>query len=230
MEALILVGGFGTRLKTIIQDIPKPMAPVRGKPFLEYILHSLCNGGISGFVFCVGYKHDIIEHYFGSSFKGLPITYSLETEPLGTGGALLQGLSLVKEEHCVVVNGDSFFAVDLNKFMKLHMESRADFTIALKKMYNFDRYGTVTVVEDRIVSFAEKKFCKEGLINGGVYIIKKDLLLSEQLPRAFSLEKDFLEKRVSNSRIFGKIFDGYFIDIGIPEDYERAQGELPIKN
>ena len=152
--------------------------------------------------------------------------YSIETEPLGTGGALLQGLSLVNEDHCVVINGDSYFEVDLHMLMNAHLENQADITIALKKLCDFDRYGTVGLQGDRIVSFEEKKICKEGVINGGVYIVRKAAIKAEHLPRAFSLEKDFLEKRVSTCKIFGEIFDGYFIDIGIPEDYQRAQLEL----
>ena len=226
MEAIILAGGFGTRLRAAIQDVPKPMAPIRGKPFLEYLLHYLSGYKISRFVLCTGYKHEVIEHYFGAAFKGIPITYSVETEPLGTGGALQRALSLIEGPHSIVLNGDSFFEVDIDQLVQTHLAANADFTLALKKMFNFDRYGTVKREGERIVSFEEKQFCSEGEINGGVYAIKKKSLVGCNLPDKYSLEKDFLEKYISELCFCAKTFDGYFIDIGIPEDFERAQREL----
>jgi D-glycero-alpha-D-manno-heptose 1-phosphate guanylyltransferase len=227
MEAVILAGGFGTRLKTVVQDIPKSMAPIGKKPFLEYLFHHLSYYNISNLILCTGYKHENIKAYFGSFYGKIPISYSIENEPLGTGGALIKALPLVREPHCVILNGDSFFKVNLDALYQSHINSDSDFTIALKPMSDFNRYGTVQMDGDRIVAFEEKRFRNTGLINGGVYVAKKLTILKSNLSKKCSLEKDFLEKSVSKFRIFGKIFKDYFIDIGIPEDYFRAQKELP---
>jgi D-glycero-alpha-D-manno-heptose 1-phosphate guanylyltransferase len=227
MEAVILAGGFGTRLKTVLQDVPKSMAPIQGKPFLEYLLLYLLRSNVSTVILCTGYKHEIIEEYFGSSFQGITISYSREMEPLGTGGALKKALLNTNGQHCIVLNGDSFFKVAIEDLMKAHFDYCSDFTIALKRMVDFDRYGAVKLQGDRIVAFEEKCFRKEGVINGGVYIAKTSAIIDAGLPQKFSLEKDFLEKYVSSLRMHGKVFYDYFIDIGVPEDYARAQKELP---
>ena len=227
MEAVILAGGFGTRLKTVLQDIPKSMAPIQGKPFLEYVLLHLSRFNISNVILCTGFRHEAIQNYFGSSFEEISISYSQEKEPLGTGGALLKALEGVKDQHCLALNGDSFFKAPIDDLIKAHFEYDSDFTIALKKMTDFDRYGTAKLEGSRIIAFEEKRFRKEGVINGGVYCVRKSAMTNLGLPDKFSLEKDFFEKYVSTVRMHGKVFDGYFIDIGIPEDFCRAQLGLP---
>jgi D-glycero-alpha-D-manno-heptose 1-phosphate guanylyltransferase len=226
MEAIVLAGGFGTRLKTVVSDIPKSMAPIGKKPFLEYLFHYLSHYNISNLILCTGYKHESILTYFGSSFNNIPLSYSIENEPLGTGGALIKALSLIKDPHFIVINGDSFFKIDIDALYKSHVHSGSDFMIALKPMSNFDRYGTVQMDGDRIIAFKEKCFRTTGLINGGIYSVKKSTLQNAHLPKKCSLEKDFLEKYVSILKIFGKVFNDYFIDIGIPEDYFRAEKEF----
>jgi D-glycero-alpha-D-manno-heptose 1-phosphate guanylyltransferase len=227
MEAVILAGGFGTRLKTVLQDVPKPMAPINGKPFLEFLLRYLLSNNISKVILCTGYKHEVIEGYFGSSFQGLNISYSREMEPLGTGGALKKALSNVNGQHCIVLNGDSFFRAPIEDLIKSHFEYDSDFTIALKKMVDFDRYGVVNLQGSRIIGFEEKCFRNDGVINGGVYIIRKSALIDVGLPKTFSLESDFLEKNLLQLSFHGKIFNEYFIDIGVPKDYSQAQKDLP---
>jgi D-glycero-alpha-D-manno-heptose 1-phosphate guanylyltransferase len=227
MEAIILAGGFGTRLKSVIADIPKPMAPVRGKPFLDYLLRHCVRQGVSRIILSVGYRYEAIKAHFGARFLETPLLYSVEDAPLGTGGAVAKALRLVDEGACFVVNGDSFFNVDLAALYKFHRSNNADFSIALKKLTNFERYGVVRRNGGRIVAFEEKKFVQEGEINGGVYVLEKELFTPYGLPDKFSLEKDFLEKQAGRCKIYGFESEGYFIDIGIPEDYERAQKELP---
>lgn len=172
MEAIILAGGFGTRLKNVIKDVPKPMAPIQGKPFLEYLLCQLKQFSISNIIMCTGYKHEVVEAYFGTQFKGIPISYSVEREPLGTGGAIMHAFSYINEESFLVLNGDTFFKVDIEYLIKFHIKNNSDCTIALKKITNSDRYGTVKCQNNRIVAFEEKQFREESTINGGLYYIK----------------------------------------------------------
>jgi D-glycero-alpha-D-manno-heptose 1-phosphate guanylyltransferase len=227
MEAVVLAGGLGTRLRPIVRDVPKPMALINERPFLHYLLSSLSHFDVSRIILCIGYKHEVVERYFGASFLGIPITYSVEAEPLGTGGAAAQAVRFVMDPSFIVLNGDTYFEADIRRMNQLHEERNADCTMALKTMHDFDRYATITLDNDRVVSFEEKRFCAEGLINAGMYIVKKSIFETEEFPKKFSLEKDFLEKRVSSLKVFAMAFDGYFIDMGIPEDYERAQRELP---
>ncbi len=225
MEALILAGGFGTRLAHVVKDVPKPMADIAGKPFLEYLLEYLLKNDIKRVIFAVSYKREIIMNYFGNKYKDMSISYSIEDTPLGTGGGIKKGLSLCREEEVFVVNGDSMFLVDLQGMMSFHNENRSDVTIATKEMENFDRYGTMVVKNKKIVSFREKVFVEEGLINGGIYLLNKKVLLNFE-KKEFSFEKDFLADKSLNINIYSYLSDGYFIDIGIPDDYARANVEL----
>lgn len=226
--AVILAGGFGTRLQSVLPDLPKPMAPVAGKPFLEYLFQQCKKSGIEKIILSVGYKHEAIKNYFGNEFECISVQYSIEENPLGTGGAILKASELVDEENFFVLNGDSFFATDLGEISFFHETEKPDISLALKMMFNFERYGSVVRNDDcRIVSFHEKKFVEQGEINAGVYVVNKKFLQSLSLPEKFSFEKDVLEKYVSEKKFCGISFMNYFIDIGIPEDYEIAQHELP---
>ncbi len=215
-EAIILCGGLGTRLRSVISDVPKPMAPIKNKPFLAFVLEYLKKQNISRVVLAVSYKYEIIQEYFGNSYLGMQILYSIEKEPLGTGGAILEALNLINSDSCYVLNGDTFFDVNLDK-LKL---DNSDICVALKPMKNFDRYGSVDIDNNNYISaFNEKKFTSNGLINGGVYLIKKNIFNSFNLPNKFSFEEFFQE----NFLIFNAkatVFDDYFIDIGIPQDYK----------
>lgn len=215
-EAIILCGGLGTRLRSVISDVPKPMAPIKNKPFLAFVLEYLKKQNISRVVLAVSYKYEIIQEYFGNSYLGMQILYSIEKEPLGTGGAILEALNLINSNSCYVLNGDTFFDVNLDR-LKL---DDSDICVALKPMKNFDRYGSVDIDNNNYISaFNEKKFTSNGLINGGVYLIKKNIFNSFNLPNKFSFEEFFQE----NFLIFNAkatVFDDYFIDIGIPQDYK----------
>lgn len=220
MEAIILAGGFGTRLKGVISNIPKPMAPVNDRPFLSYVFDNLINEGINRFVLSVGYKYEVIEKFYGDSYKSCEIIYSVESNPLGTGGAIKKAIKYINDQYFFIVNGDTFFKTDLKKGIKKIFSKTFDIIIFLKKMKDFDRYGSVELDRhNKIISFQEKKNIQLGLINSGVYLSSKRIL--EKLPNVdvFSFEKDFLEKRVTELNFKAIIKEGYFIDIGIPEDY-----------
>ena len=173
-EAIILAGGFGTRLKSVVADRPKALAPVNGRPFLEYLLDHLIGGGIECFVFSVGYRARMIEAHFGDRYRNRPIRYALETEPLGTGGGIANALPLTEGASVLVVNGDSLFLTDLDAQRALHLRTAALATLSLRPMKNFSRYGRVEIDgEDRITAFREKETVAEGLINGGVYLLRR---------------------------------------------------------
>jgi D-glycero-alpha-D-manno-heptose 1-phosphate guanylyltransferase len=228
-EAVILAGGFGTRLKGVIEDIPKPMADVGGKPFLSYLLEQLVNFGCKKVIIAAGYKYKAIIDFYGDQYKSLRIEYVIESIPLGTGGAILGAANSITAPGFIVLNGDSYMDLNLDEFENKSLESKSPVSIALKKMVNFDRYGTVTPMGNGIISFREKAQCKEGLINSGIYYIDKEWYKKHAPGEIFSFEKDILEKYVSDEKISGFEFNGYFIDIGIPEDYLRASKELPEK-
>lgn len=225
-DAIILAGGFGTRLKHVLPNIPKPMAPVASRPFLHFVLEHLGNEDICHCVLSVGYQADLIRKHFGTEYLGMKLTYEPEEEPLGTGGAVKASLKHVTEDQCFIINGDSLFRINMEKLFLEHQHKKADVTIALKPMTNFDRYGTVVQAQDgRITAFNEKKHMKKGLINGGVYLVNSNIF-GGNWPEKFSIETDFFAARVAEANIFGTVFDDYFIDIGIPTDYERAQQQL----
>jgi len=225
-EAIILAGGFGTRLRDTVPDLPKCMAPVAGKPFLSYVIDYFKKQGIEKFIFALGYKSEMIEEYV--SKQKINFQSSIEKDPLGTGGAIKLACSKATEKNILVLNGDTFFGIHLAEMNSFDQFHKADCTIALKPMKDFERYGSVSLNDDQSIKrFEEKKFQVSGFINGGIYILEKDKFVMENLPERFSFEKDYLEKMNGNRRMFGCIQDQYFIDIGIPEDYHRAQTELP---
>lgn len=235
VPAIILAGGLGTRLRDVVKDLPKPMAPVNGKPFLHYLFMYLKEQGVTHAILSVGYKAETIRTYFGDTYEGLSIIYMEEHEPLGTGGGIYHAISLA-DGPAYVLNGDTFFDVNLKELLAFYKEKDADIALGLKRMNNFDRYGTVELnSEARIGKFTEKQFLAEGLINGGVYVMSKTCfsrIEDEQealLPRKFSFEKDVLEKHINLLGLYGKVCDGYFIDIGIPQDYEQAQADFATK-
>ncbi len=228
-EAIVLAGGLGTRLKSVTQDIPKPMIDINNKPFLQYILDYLSNFQLKKIILSVGYQYETILNYFNKQYNNLTLFYSIEDKLLGTGGAIKKSLSFIEGEKVLILNGDTFFKIDFFKFLDFHNKKNADLSIALKYMKNFDRYGTVEIdKENRITGFQEKGFKKYGLINGGSYLIKTDILQDIKLPEKFSFEQDFLEKYYKKLKCYGIIFNEYFIDIGIPSDYLIAKKELPM--
>lgn len=227
-EAIILAGGFGTRLRSAVPDLPKCLAPVAGRPFLFYVINALRAQGVERFIFSLGYMHEEVERYLHDHFPTLDYDCAIEGEPLGTGGAILLSCTHSQADHIMVANGDTLFETYLADVVRVHQQTDATCTLALKPMENFDRYGVVTVNSAGIVEqFHEKKYYAEGLINGGIYLLNRKRFLSLPWPSTrFSFEKDFLEKQVSTGTIAGAISNGYFIDIGIPEDFERAGHDL----
>lgn len=227
MDALILAGGKGTRLSSVISHVPKPMAPIADRPFMEYLLDYLIDQGVERLILSTGYKHEVIETFFGASYRGIEVSYVQELEPLGTGGAILRALETVtRGENVIVLNGDTYFPVDLRAMFQHHLHLNSDVTVALRTERNPARFGKVTMDGSRIVSFREKENGTGTLINGGIYIVHVARLLSSQLPNIFSFERDFLETSTESRYLAGFISDAYFIDIGIPEDYAAAQRTL----
>ena len=226
-EAIILAGGFGTRLKSVVDDVPKPMAPVSGTPFLYYILNYLQKEGIKKVVLSVGYKHEIISNYFGNEFLQMSVDYAIEDTPLGTGGGILNALKKCSEEQVFIINGDTFFPVPLNDLYARHIQKKAETTVALKQTNDSGRYGTVSINENSfITSFKEKSESSASLINGGIYLVDRQKIANRAFCNKFSFEKDYLELVVKEHCVAGHIFNQYFLDIGIPESYRKAQKEM----
>lgn len=228
MEAIILAGGFGTRLRCVVPDLPKPMALVANRPFLKYIIDDLIEKGITKIILAVGYKKEVIIDYFGCKYKETEILYSLEEDALFTGGAIKLALNLCNNNNVFVVNGDTFFDVDLLSMKYFHRDNRALLTIAAKKMKNSSRYGTIKSKNGRILSFEEKRPVAEGTINGGIYYLNKNLF-DGFISNKFSFEQDFMVNNVKELPFFAYESNGYFVDIGIPEDYFRAQKDFGDK-
>lgn len=227
MQALILAGGLGTRLRDVVNDRPKSMAPVNGKPFLEYQVRFLKNNGISDIVLSTGYMSEKIEEYFGSGKgHGVSIRYVKEKELLGTGGAVKNSLDMLGEQF-FVLNGDSVFLVDMDSMLQFHKSNRADLTLALAKVGEKSRFGNV-VVNDKfqIMEFAEKQGTVGNLINGGIYLFEKSKFDWSEFPQKFSIEKEFFPRIIGRNRMFGFVSDSYFIDIGTAEDYEKFGNHL----
>ena len=222
MEAIVLAGGLGTRLRGVIGEIPKCMAPVGGKPFLQYQLEWLSRFDVDHVVLSVGYLREQVMDFVKSREWPFKVSYAVEKEPLGTGGGIRLALSKCKGKQVFVLNGDTFYNVDLNA-----LTFTAPVTLALKPMRDFDRYGAVDWDGDLVSAFREKAYCAEGLINGGVYAIDRSQLDMSLFPKSFSFEREVLEPLTQYGLVAGEVQDGYFIDIGVPEDYARAQRELP---
>jgi D-glycero-alpha-D-manno-heptose 1-phosphate guanylyltransferase len=225
-EAIVLAGGLGTRLRSAVPDLPKCLAPVGGRPFIAYVTDHFRREGVERFIFALGYKSDHFDTFFRTEFPNGGYDISLESEPLGTGGAIRQACGLLRGEAALILNGDTFFRVGLKALADFHERHQADCSLCLKPMRNFDRFGVVELGEDaRVVRFREKQYYPSGLINGGVYALNKDTLLRGEWPNVFSFERDFLEKG-ADKRLYGLAQESYFIDIGIPEDYRRIQQEI----
>ena len=227
VEAVILAGGLGTRLRSVVAELPKCMAPVAGRPFIDFVMEALMAQGIQRFILALGYRSEAIVEHVQKTYPQLQIKYSIEDEPLGTGGAIRRALSLAHSSAAVVANGDTLFPVDLKKGLQLLADNNADCVLHLKPMENFDRYGVVELNDQKaITAFQEKKHYEQGLINGGVYLMNVPAFLNENLPTKFSFEKEYLEALFTKRKMYGEVQDAYFIDIGIPADFERAQIEL----
>jgi D-glycero-alpha-D-manno-heptose 1-phosphate guanylyltransferase len=221
MQAIILAGGFGARLRALVSEVPKPLAPIHGKPFLSYLMDYLKTQGITRVILSVHYKHEKIQAYFQSSYNGISIEYAVEDRPLGTGGAIKYALELTNNKEPVfVLNGDTW--VKLNYYAMYALKSSA-IIMCLCSMPDTSRYGSVTIANNKVVTFNERGGAYPGLINAGVYLINPDLF--EGFPRSvFSFEKDFLFANIHTIKPQAFIAEGDFFDIGVPEDYEKMGG------
>ena len=227
-EAIILAGGLGTRLREVVSDGPKSMAPINGRPFLEYQLDLLDRWGLKKVILSVGFQNEIIRNHFGEEYKSLKLVYAVEDEPLGTGGAILNALKYVEGYAVFIFNGDTYFDVNLQRLDDFRKIKEADFVLTMRFEIDPARFGILEFDNNnRITRFYEKTDgFDEGYINGGVYVVRKDYLLRFGLPEVFSFEKDFLQKYYQTEEFYGMRCFSYFRDIGIPEDYQKAIDEF----
>jgi len=230
MEAVVLAGGLGTRLHPRLPGIPKAMAPVAGRPFLAWILDALTDAGLARVVLSVGHLGDKIRDAFGETYRTLELTYAVETSPLGTGGALRNGLALVggSDEPIWVLNGDSIVRLAFAEMWAAHQPRRSNpraITMASVKTPDAGRYGALEIKDGRVLRLGPKE--GGGLVNAGIYLLDRRVFDAWDLPAAFSLETDFLAPFADRLEIAAFATDGWFIDIGVPADYDRAQAELP---
>ena len=221
LEAIILAGGFGTRLRESVPNLPKPMAPIGKRPFLEILLESLASKGFDRIVLSLGYMADKVSTHFGSSYAGMEIDYVVEESPLGTGGAVRLALTKCQESKVFIFNGDTFLDIEASGLSNLQ-DSSAPWIVATE-IKDTNRYGCLLVEDNRLLGFAEKKSVGPGLINAGCYLLDKSSLDEFPLYSPFSLETDFFMNIVTEVRVQVFVSEGKFIDIGIPEDYELAQ-------
>jgi len=227
VQAIILAGGFGTRLRSVIADVPKPMAPIHQKPFLAYLLDYLKSQGITDVVLSVHYLRDQIQDYFGDNYRGVSVSYAIEENALGTGGAIAYALkSIASSEPLFVLNGDTFLKLNYQAMYAQHQKNSPLITMALRKIADCSRYGTVEVKDNCVVGFKDQGGVHAGLINAGVYCLNPKIFENFSMPTQFSIEKDFLFPNAAALKPEAFIVDDYFIDIGIPEDYARAVDEL----
>jgi D-glycero-alpha-D-manno-heptose 1-phosphate guanylyltransferase len=221
MDAIVLAGGFGTRLREVVNDVPKPMAPIAGRPLLEIVLSTLRRKGIGRAVLSVGFMADKIIGHFGEHYDGLDLVYEIEDRPLGTGGAAARALHRCRGDHALVLNGDTYLDLEV---AALKAAWRGVPIIVARQVDDTARYGRLAVDGGRVVGFAEKGVAGPGLINAGSYVLPVDLFGDMPPPAPFSLEADFLTPAVKARRFDVFVTAGQFIDIGIPEDFLRAQG------
>jgi D-glycero-alpha-D-manno-heptose 1-phosphate guanylyltransferase len=230
--AIILAGGLGTRLRSAVPDLPKPMAPVAGRPFLAHLMDFWVAQGVRRFVLAVGYRHDAIVQHFGSSYRGASIEYSVETQPLGTGGALRQAATKVADEHALLLNGDTWFDVPLPALAARAMQHDADWCFALFRHDDAARYMGVGV--DRFGRVRALRCAQSPLANGGVVWFRPAALraVAHVAETARSLENDVLPSLLAQGQRFAALeCPGKFIDIGVPRDYHRAASVMcPIES
>jgi D-glycero-alpha-D-manno-heptose 1-phosphate guanylyltransferase len=226
MRAVVLCGGFGKRLGELTREVPKPLLEVGGKPFVGYVLDRLMAGGVTQACLAVSFQWQKFRPVLGDQWNDLRLSYSVESDPLGTGGAVRQALLQMAWPDALIVNGDTLVDVNLYEIQKMAHTRRADAIVALKPVDASARFGKVTVGRDlRIHSFSEKSFLGPGLINAGVYWLRAQAL-DRVRGRVFSLEREFIANHVKDLNIYGLITSGYFVDMGIPEDLERVRREF----
>lgn len=222
-QAIILGGGLGTRLRPAIGDKPKVMADIGGRPFIELILDRLVQQGLNQAILGLGYRHECISSHFGHSYAGVPLVYSVESEPLGTGGAVRKALALAGRWPCFVLNGDTLTDLDFSGMLNRHSTEGHQLGIGVVYQSNVSRFGAVEVEGGRVVQFLEKGAVGPGWINSGTYLMAVDIFDGFSMPDCFSLEREFLAPNLSRLRPFAFESRGAFLDIGVPDDYEHAK-------
>lgn len=222
MEAIVLAGGFGTRLRQVMANVPKPMAPIAGRPFLEILLGSLAQKGFSRVVLSLGFMAENISGHFGHRYAGLDLAYVVEDTPLGTGGATRLASAARTQDHVFVFNGDTYLDLEVDLLERQWQAKRHPIVVG-RQVPDTTRYGRLIVEGDRITRFAEKGMTGPGLINAGCYVLATDTLARFPLNKPFSIETDYLVPEVACATVEVFVTEGMFIDIGIPEDYARAQ-------
>ena len=226
MDAVVLAGGFGTRLRSVVPDLPKPMAPVAGRPFLEILLTMLARKGVQRAVLSLGYQADVIVRHFGTAFEGVKLVHEIETTPLGTGGALRAALARCESDAALVVNGDTFLDLELEA-LRARWQAHRQPLIVGREVPDTARFGRLDIRGSRLQGFAARGAGGPGVINMGHYVLPTTLFAAHPgLPLAFSFEADFLALQAAALGFEVFVTEGLFIDIGVPEDYARAQTEL----
>ena len=222
METIVLAGGFGTRLRGIIPDVPKPMAPICGRPFLEILLTVLAQKGFTRAVLSLGFMATNISNHFGPRFAGLDITYVIEEMPLGTGGAIRLACEACTDDHIFIFNGDTYLDLEVGAVHQQWQRNKHPIIVG-RHVRNAARYGRLATDNGRIAGFTEKGFVGPGLVNAGCYVLATDALVGFPLNQPFSIEADYLVPEVARGTVEVFVTEGMFVDIGIPEDYARAQ-------
>ncbi|MEO8364603.1 MAG: D-glycero-beta-D-manno-heptose 1,7-bisphosphate 7-phosphatase [Pseudoxanthomonas sp.] len=222
-EAIVLAGGRGSRLQSVVSDVPKPLADVAGRPFLAWVLDELAASGISRTILATGYLSSQIESYVGQTWKGMSIAYSVESEPLGTGGAVGQAVRHLHGRAVHVINGDTYLRFVPAVLQAAAQAAGAPMAIALAEVPDVSRYGAVLVGEDKVYGFAEKGGSGPGLVNAGCYFLDEEAIAALPRKAAFSLEQEFIAPMVSAGKIAACRATADFIDIGVPDDYANAQ-------
>ncbi len=228
MQAILLAGGLGTRLRSVVSDRPKPMALIEDRPFMEYVIRELKSQGIDEIIFAVGYKGSMVEEYFGDGGRfGIHADYAYEETLLGTAGAIKNASRHMTGPETYVLNADTLYRIDFKRLADLKTEKNLDMALVLRQVPDISRYGEAVLKDSLLVKFNEKTGRSgTGTINGGVYLLTKEMI--GQIPDGkVSLENDMIPRWLSEGkRLGGFINDGYFIDIGVPEDYYRFMSDV----
>ncbi len=224
--AIILVGGRGTRLGALTQQTPKPLLNVAGRPFLLHVLDYLVRQRIKKILLATGYLAGEFDYVLGADYRGVSLTYSHEDTPLGTGGAIALSMTLIEEQDVFVLNGDTYFPVDLSELAQVQVARQADLAMVLRQIPDVSRYGHITAAQGLVTAMHEKGATGPGLINGGIYLINRASFLADAPAGAFSLERDLLPRWIQRRAVASTVADCYFIDIGVPSDLARAHQDL----
>lgn len=225
LEGIILAGGFGKRLRSAAPDLPKPMAPVAGRPFLEILLEDLANKGFKRIVLSLGFMADKITSRFGDHFDGMRLVYVVEDSPLGTGGAIKLAMSKCVHDHVFIFNGDTFIDLEVDMVESLWQNNRRPVIVG-REVPDTTRYGRLSTNGLQVHGFEEKGIDGPGVINAGCYVFNRGQLDVCPADTPFSIETDYFTRVIGRTPFDLFVTSGYFIDIGVPEDYYRAQREL----